>query len=86
MRPRESGRIVVTAGGGFQFEGELLEQAERGKGEDALIREDFERRRREAEAEWETTRKARERHEAATADDDFVNPPIAGIPRSRIAR
>jgi hypothetical protein len=46
MRPRGSGRIVVAAGGGFQFEGELQEEAERGKVQDALIREDFERRRR----------------------------------------
>jgi hypothetical protein len=86
MVPRQPPRLLLQASGGFELEGERQAEAERGKVQDAFLHEELERRRREAEAEWETTRKARARYEAATADDDFVNPPIAGIDRSRIAR
>jgi hypothetical protein len=52
--------------------------------EDERRREEEEKRRRDRRAEAEATRRARERWERETADNDYYNTPIAGLPNARM--
>jgi hypothetical protein len=72
--PRQAPRLLLQAGGGFRFEGELQEEAERGQLQDALMGEDFERRKREAEVEAELAAEAEARRAEVMATDAFANP------------
>lgn len=48
MVPRQPPKLLLQPSGGFEFEGQLQVEAERGKVQDAFLREELERRQREA--------------------------------------
>ena len=73
LKDREPDRIIAVAGG-FMFESELQAEAERGKVQDAHMREELERRRAEAKVEAELAAEAERRHAEVMATDAFANP------------
>jgi hypothetical protein len=60
------------------------DEIEREQRADERRQQEAERRRRDREAEAEATRRARERWERETADNDYYNTPIAGHPNTRM--
>jgi hypothetical protein len=60
------------------------DEVERERHRDAKLAAEREERRKRREAEAEAIRRARERYDRENTDNDFGNPPLAGIPHVRL--
>lgn len=72
MKDRESPKVLALPGGGFYVEDET--EVARARHEDERIREEFERRQAEHEAEVEVIRRAEERNAERYRTDAYLNP------------